>query len=185
MGDVHDMDTPLTLPSGKAVWPAMISFVDIATQRMRSTIVICEKMSAVRVTDMIQAYLAMVSDPAWGLPRTLYLDNGKENVFAPFMADAVKLAWQDEDGSEHRTLVKATAHNPQAKAHVEARFALFENHYLKFLQGWAGDNRHDPKVPALGKRHAPHSAGVEAYFTDFYDFENACGATPAPRRTTH
>ncbi|KQX34093.1 hypothetical protein ASD04_17790 [Devosia sp. Root436] len=171
VGDVHYMNDPITMPTGRVVWPRMISFVDVATQRIFSVVVISEMGGSVRVIDMIQAYKAMVTDPSWGIPRTLYLDNGKENGFAPFMQDAARLAWEEPDGSSMRTLIFAQAYNAQAKAHVEARFAYVENHFYKHMEGWAGDNRHDPKVPALGKRHEPWSKGVEAFFEDFYGYE--------------
>lgn len=183
MGDVHHLNTPLTLPNGKVVYPKIISFVDVATLRMRSTVIVCETAGAVRVTDMIAAYMAMVTDPAWGIPRTLYLDNGKENGFAPFMQDAARLAWRDANGNEQRTLVHATKYNARAKAQVEARFAQIENHFLQFMQGWSGDQRHNPKVPALGKRHEPWSDGVEAYFQRLHKWEHVDNTIP--RRKGH
>ena len=178
VGDFHHMNTPLRMPSGRVVYPCIISFVDVATLRIFSVVVISEAGGSVRVVDMIDAYKAMLTDPSWGFPRTLYLDNGKENGFAPFMKDAVRLAWPDADGISRRTLIKALAHNPQAKAAAEGRFAHIENHYLKHMQGWAGDDRHNPKVPRLGRRHAPFGEGADAYFQQFYDWQHVDNTFP-------
>lgn len=182
-GDVHHLNTPLLMADGREVWPCLITFVDLATQRKFSVVVVSPNKGAVRALDMIEAYKAMATDPSWGIPAVLYLDNGTENVFAEFVRDAQRLAWTDENGGPRRTVIHAGAYNAPAKGHVEGGFAFDENTVFKHMPGWSGDDRMNPKVPRLGGRHAPFSEGTEEYFRQVTAWQHT--SNTHPRKTGH
>ena len=69
----------------------MLAFMDVATRRVRAELVMIEGKGGVRNTDGIKAFLAMAVDPAWGLPKHFYVDNGSEYLFSDYLSDAIAL----------------------------------------------------------------------------------------------
>ena len=93
-GDVHPMDVLLPRPDGSTFTAKLIAFSDQANNRVFICPVFLEPGEGVRQEHVIEAIVAMVQDPRWGVPQVLYLDNGSEYIALDLIADALKLATQ-------------------------------------------------------------------------------------------
>ncbi|ARP68212.1 hypothetical protein A9K65_032900 (plasmid) [Mesorhizobium sp. WSM1497] len=76
VGDVHPVDIHLTRPDGTVATARLIGFLDWATQRLWMGLIFFEKRGGVQNRDVIEVFAAMIE--AWGMPQSLYIDNGKE-----------------------------------------------------------------------------------------------------------
>lgn len=75
IGDVHPMDVVRKI-DGRMVHARLISWLDVATYDIFVTVVILPPGRGIRQDDIAASFVDMVQ--AWGLPRQLRLDNGKE-----------------------------------------------------------------------------------------------------------
>lgn len=89
--DVHHINVLIERESGKTATAKMIAFHDLGTSRVYCEIIMFEKKGGVRNTDIITAFINMCMDPAFGLPKVLYVDNGSEYGWADHLQDALKL----------------------------------------------------------------------------------------------
>lgn len=158
VADVHPADLLIRRSDGSVGAARMLAFVDVATRRVRAEIVMIEGKGGVRNTDGIKAFVSMAENPAWGLPRHFYVDNGSEYLFAGYLADAIALTQRQADG---RPVIKANAYNAAAKQ-IEAWFRRFEEDHGRQILGWHGGKLGAPKRPARGKLPAPYQHGFEA-----------------------
>lgn len=169
IGDVHYMDV-MKDHEGRDVHARMIAWLDLATNDFFTTIVLLPKGRGVRQEDVAASFVEMVK--AWGLPRTLYLDNGSEYSWAEMMEGFRKLTglvgnfhalMSDEAPDEIRQAVEAAIrdkpitnanpYNAPAKQ-IEGRFGILERGYFSMMAGWvAGDrmNKHTHKLGAKPK----------------------------------
>ena len=76
VGDVHPVDVLTYREDGSQATARAIAWLDIATNRVHVTLIQLRPREGVKQIHVTQAFIAMVR--AWGLPRRLYLDNGKE-----------------------------------------------------------------------------------------------------------
>ena len=121
--DVHPMDVLLlSAPTASPSPRSSFCFQDWATNRIFVHPVFLEKGEGVRQAHVVEAIIAMVKE--WGVPETLYLDNGSEYGCVDLVADALTLAaeWRAVVGgtppSEHfRPIVKALPYNPRGEGH--------------------------------------------------------------------
>lgn len=161
VGDVHPLDFLLPEVEGFQRYAKAICWLDVATKRLWMTVVFLPKGIGIRNAHVIASFMEMAS--AWGLPKTLYLDNGSEYNFAEFIPDAMKLAGNDGE----RVLIHAKPYNARAKA-IEGVFAILR-HYFAKLPGYIGGDRMKSKVANVGK--APVDTGGT-----FEQFREVCGA---------
>lgn len=155
VGDVHPTDIHLTRADGTISTAKLIAFMDMATQRIYAELIQFEGRGGVRNVDVIEVFAAMCADPAWGMPETLYLDNGKEYGFAAYLDDAMKLNVPGFHGPSRSTQVlRAKPYNAAAKP-IERWFGDFEQRFLKTLPGWIGGDRMHKRQSAVGKTVAP------------------------------
>ncbi|MEP2705246.1 MAG: hypothetical protein ABJQ71_23065, partial [Roseibium sp.] len=99
-----------------------------------------------RNVDVIEAFVAMAQHSAFGLPKTLYCDNGKEYLFADFLDDAMQLLVPNVGERGKSRVIRALPYNASAKP-IEAWFGHFEQQFLKTCPGYIGDDRMNPKRP--------------------------------------
>ncbi len=173
--DVHHINVLVRRENGTAATPKLIAFHDIATNRVFCEIIMFEEKGGVRNADVITAFLRMCQHPAFGVPRTLYADNGAEFGFADALSDALKLNCRIVafNGPEDRgRVIRAKAYNASAK-HVEGLFRQLNQQYIRHVPGYIGDDRMNPKRPALGKLPAPFSEGFDAFCERLYDLLTA------------
>ena len=148
--DVHPVDIVMNRDDGTKAHARMIAFLDGATNRMRFKLILCEQGTGIRNADMIQAFCEMLADPTWGMPKTLYLDNGQENNFADKLNDALQLVEQLRGGDGRRTrVVRAMPYNASAKP-IEGMFATLEK-FLQDIPGHTGGDRMNKKTERVGR----------------------------------
>ena len=168
VGDVHHVDVLLRRAGGSTFTPKLVAWHDWATNRLFLYPVFPRKGRLVRRADVIEAYIAMVRDPEWGVPEVLYLDNGGEYNWAELVDDAQRLNTEvrylgDNNMVDALTLrrsaiVKSLPYNAPAKA-IEGLFGVLEGGVLSMLPGWIGGNRMKKKTANIGREPAvyPHS----------------------------
>ncbi|HEY8126674.1 MAG TPA: hypothetical protein VIF88_14785 [Methylocystis sp.] len=147
VGDVHPLDFLLPEVEGFQRYAKAICWLDVATKRLWMTVVFLPAGTGIRNAHVIASFMEMAS--AWGLPKTLYLDNGSEYNFAEFIPDAMKLAGNDGE----RVLIHAKPYNARAKA-IEGVFAILRHRFAKF-EGYIGGDRIKSKVANIGKAPVP------------------------------
>ena len=185
IGDVHHLDMLLRREDGSTYTPKLIAWHDWATNRVFGYPVFLQKGKGVRQEHVIEAFITMVTDPRWGMPDNLYLDNGGEYNWAELIDDAMKLSsrmrFLDDDKdfasrvrARRSAIIKALPYNAPAKA-IEGVFANLEGSVFSMFPGWIGGNRMKKKTANVGKEPAPYP-GDEAAFRrslsvalDWYD----------------
>ena len=158
VGDVHHLDVLIRREDGSVATPKMIGWLDMGTRRVFANFVLCllnqntGRSEGIRNEHVIASFISMTQDPGWGMPRTLYLDNGSEYNFADFIDDALKLV------SNHRLRLEQTVrsqpYNAPAKA-IEGTFGLLERAYFSQIPGWIGGNRMITKTANVGRAPEP------------------------------
>ena len=164
VGDVHHLDIVMRREDGSEVWPKAIAWIDMATNRIRMDIVLLAKGEGIRNADVIRSFVNMTQDSAWGLPRTLYLDNGSEYRWAEFVDDAMKLVDTIDyagDGRNSR-IIRARPYNAAAKV-IEGIFGTLEQHYFRTIEGWAGGDRTNKKTAKVGHPTEPFSGSFDDF----------------------
>ncbi|MBC7953148.1 MAG: Mu transposase C-terminal domain-containing protein [Rhodospirillaceae bacterium] len=171
VGDVHHMDVLFRRDDGSEATPKMITWHDIATNRMYVTLILLEKGEGVKRIHVAMSFAAMVK--AWGLPKRLYLDNGSEYSWAEMLAGFAELAGFADDfqvltlGEAPEmaravaavrkgagAVIRARPYNAPAKP-VEGQFSNLEANYLSMMDGWIGGNRMNSKTKNVGKKPEP------------------------------
>lgn len=130
VGDVHPIDIHLTRADGSICTAKLIGFLDWATGRVRCDLIAFDTRGGVNNRDVIEVFAAMVEHPAFGLPETLYIDNGKEHGFATYLDDAMTLTVPGFHGpGRSMRVINALPYNAPAKP-IERWFGDFESRYL-------------------------------------------------------
>jgi hypothetical protein len=158
--DVHPVDIEATRPDGSRAYARMLAWLDCATNRMCFDLVLCEPGTGIRNADLIVSFCRMLADPTWGMPKTLYIDNGREYRFADNLNDALQLVAQLR-GSDGRTTraVHAQPYNAAAKP-IESMFSALEK-MLQDIPGHTGGDRLNKKTERVGRPVLPFTGTVE------------------------
>ncbi len=173
VADVHHMDNIMRRDNGRTFTPKMISWFDVATNRAFSTIIFVGEGECVRQEHVAASFIAMTQDSAWGVPRTLYLDNGGEFRKLGLVDDMMQLArlaesqgfamadlaaapdvhgmYRDAWGAIGRTVRKSLPYNAQGKPGVEGFFSVWERTLAPMIGGHVGGNRMKKKTQNVGK----------------------------------
>lgn len=181
VGDVHHLDIVMRRPDGSEAWPKAIAWLDMATNRVWMDVQLLGKGEGIRNADVIASFVRMAT--VWGMPRTLYLDNGSEYRWSEFIDDAMKLVDRiDGNGDDrHSRIVRAKPYNAAAKA-IEGIFGVLEYSYFRSLDGWAGGDRTNKKTANVGKPTEPFGGTIEdlraalAGFLRLYETSKQSGA---------
>ena len=83
MGDVHPVDILNKREDGSEATARMVSWLDLATNRVFYTLFLFEKGRSVTQAHIAYSFVQMVRE--WGLPSILYLDNGSEYIWKEMM----------------------------------------------------------------------------------------------------
>ena len=176
IGDVHHLDILLRRDDGSTYTPKLIAWHDWATNRLFVHPVFPPKGRMVRQEHVIEAYIAMVNHPAWGVPEVLYLDNGGEYNWAELVDAAQRLNTEirylgDDDNFaaaahvRRSTIVRSLPYNAPAKA-IEGLFGVLEGGVLSMLPGWIGGDRMKKRTANVGKEPAPYPGGEDEFRRD-------------------
>jgi hypothetical protein len=148
--DVHPVDIAMYRADGSTAHARMVAFLDIATNRLRFKLFLCDAGTGIHNADMITAFCEMLDDPTWGMPATLYLDNGQENNFVDKLNDALALIQSVRGLNGQSTFIKrALPYNASAKP-IEGMFAIVEK-LLQDLPGHTGGDRMNKKTHRVGR----------------------------------
>lgn len=172
VGDVHPIDIAMTRPDGSIAYPRAICWHDVATNRLFVCLVLLEKGEGIKQVHVASAFAAMCSD--WGLPKTLYLDNGSEYSWHEMMSAFSEISRLTQSferqfsvgelaaNGEFRELVdaqrqviRANPYNAPAKP-IEGLFSVIENTVLSMIPGWTGGDRMRSKTHNVGKEPLPY-----------------------------
>lgn len=181
VADVHHLDVQWQRPDGTVTTPKLISWLDLATQRLFTTVVFCAPGEGVRREHVAGSFIDMTQHPEWGVPQRLYLDNGSEFVELGFVDDAMRLAdlaqlqgftigFRDDAPeipgarrSTRRMIINAQPYNAPGKPKIEGVFGILERGPFAMLPGWVGGNRMRKKTHNVGKEPVPFD-GTESDF---------------------
>ena len=172
VGDVHPTDVMMLRPDGSKVYPKAISWMDIATNEIHMTFVMCEPGEGIKREHVAMSFEAMVAD--WGLPKLLYLDNGSEYKWAEMIGGFTQLSKLTEgafaihdlgDNSEvyervmgtREAVVRSLAYNAKGKPKIEGAFGNIEKVQFALIPGWTAGDRMSKKTHAKGKDPVPFS----------------------------
>jgi hypothetical protein len=183
VGDVHPIDISIHRLDGSIAYPRAICWHDVATNRLYATLVLLEKGEGIKQVHVAASFAAMCE--AWGLPLSLYLDNGSEyswhEMMAAFseisrMAQALQRKFTvgnlpasgevRELVGERRQVIRAMPYNAPAKP-IEGLFSVIENTVLSMLSGWTGGDRMRAKTHNVGRAPLPYSGTWEQFHADF------------------
>lgn len=183
VGDVHPIDICIHRLDGSIAYPRAICWHDVATNRLHATLVLLEKGEGIKQVDVASSFAAMCQE--WGLPLSLYLDNGSEYSWHEMMvafseisrlaqglrqeftvADLSKSADAKELVGEQRQIIRAKPYNAPAKP-IEGLFSVIENTVLRMLPGWTGGDRLRAKTHNVGHAPLPYSGSWEKFHADF------------------
>ncbi len=150
IADVHPVDIVSLRDDGSTAHARLLGWLDCATNRLRFDLLLCEPGRGIRNADLICSFVRMVGDPTWGMPKTLYIDNGREYRFADNLNDAMQLVSQlrGDDGRAAR-IVHAKPYNASAKP-IESMFAALEK-MLQGVPGHTGGDRMNKKTERVGR----------------------------------
>jgi hypothetical protein len=173
VADVKHLDVIVTRPDGSTAWPKIVGFMDAGTGRVFVHPVLLEHGDGVRQEHVIEGFLAMVSDPLWGFPQGLYLDNGSEFGALTKIDSALQLI--NEPGA--RTIVYARPYNASAKP-IESLFARLDRYVFSMMPGYAGPNRLAKKTQTVGRPPRPYPESWQAFCADLQGLIGAYNNRP-------
>lgn len=189
MGDVHPVDILNTRDDGSTATARMVTWLDLATNRVFCTLFLFEKGKSITQAHVAYSFVQMVR--AWGLPGILYLDNGSEFIWKEMIEGFCRISvlrnefraelWNSEDieqriemaedeetgpEEEQRPIVRSLPHNPQGKAPIEGLFGVLERTVFTLIPGWIGGDRMNKKTHKVGQQ-------PRAFQGDFPAFQEA------------
>lgn len=158
IADVKHLDVMITRADGSNAYPKMIGFMDAGTGRIFPYLVLCDRRRSIDQDLVIQAFIAMATDPAWGLPEQLYLDNGSEFGAMERIAPALALINREAG----REIVRAMPYNAAAKP-IEPLFARLDRYCFSQLPGYTGPDRMSKKTQNHGREPEPFKGSWEEF----------------------
>ncbi|MCP5230689.1 MAG: helix-turn-helix domain-containing protein [Zoogloeaceae bacterium] len=164
VGDVTPLDIYMDREDGSQVTARLISWLDMATNRLWLSIYIPPKGRGVTRLQVAASFASMCA--SWGLPRRLYLDNGSEYNWAEMLTGFAQLSRMSAhmqvsllSDADPRTrsavddvrgeLIRARAYNAPAKP-IEGIFSVI-NTVISMLPGYVGGDRMRKKTHNVGK----------------------------------
>lgn len=181
IGDVHPMDVAREI-DGRMVHARLISWLDVATYDIFITVVILPPGRGIRQEDIAASFVDMVQ--AWGLPKQLRLDNGKEykwdamirgfqtlaGLVSAFQAFHVSILGDGEaaeyiDPEQFAAISRARAYNAPAKQ-IEHVFAIIEYLFFSMMPGWIGGDRMNKRTQNVGQDPKAHLGTDDEFIRD-------------------
>lgn len=175
--DVHHCDVFYRRPDGTTATPKLIAWLDLATNRLFADVVFLGKREGVRQDHVVWSFKNLVG--AWGLMRTLYLDNGSEYGWTDFVEDALECATFLGSGVAIQGgggVTRARPYNAQAKV-IESAFAALERGPLAMVRGFVGGDRMRAKTHNVGRAPLPHPGRPDEVAADIQRAVEAYNAT--------
>ncbi len=166
VGDVHPVDIMCLRPDGTKVYPKAIAWLDVATNEIHMTFIMCEQREGVRREYVAMAFEAMVAE--WGLPKLLYLDNGGEYSWDAMIAGFTELSKlsvghfsvgdlecsapvRERLTETKEAVIRSLPYNAKGKPGIEGAFGNIEQVLFATIPGWTSGDRMNKKTHAKGK----------------------------------
>lgn len=185
VGDVPPLDVAKA-EDGRTVHARLICWLDLATYDIFVTVVILAEGRGIRQEDIARSFVDMVQ--AWGLPKQLRLDNGKEYkweammegfstlaglvrdfglLFLPkIMALGEKAELLDGYTFDPRNIVsRARPYNAPAKQ-IESVFCTLEYFFFALMTGWIGGDRMNKRTHKVGEAPEAHQGTNQDFLRD-------------------
>jgi hypothetical protein len=185
--DVRHSDILYTRQDGSPATAKMVAFLDLATNRLFARAFQLPKGEMIRREHVLAALRDMMADPAWGVPRCLYLDNGGEFRLGAATQDLAHIAdmarrvgaiFSTGDAIElagRLGVINSEAYNPQSKI-IESVFSAFTRSIEPSYPGFIGGDRMAKKTANQGRAPVPMQGGeaeVLAAYREMVAFWNA------------
>lgn len=170
-GDVHHIDIAFRRDDGSLCTVKAVAWMDLATNRAFTSLFLMPKGQMIRREHVIQSFVDMCTDPNWGVPTRLYVDNGGEYNWGEFVADLTKLKHVVElhdtaDLGADAGLTRSRPYNPQSKV-IETLFAMLERTALAQIPGHIGGDRMKKKTENQGREPVPYPGTFEDFKASF------------------
>jgi hypothetical protein len=178
--DVRHSDILYRRPDGSLATAKIICFLDLATNRLFARPFLLPKGEMIRREHVLTALRDLAADPAWGLWRGLYLDNGGEFSLGEAPEDLAHLVnlVRTVHGEEAATgcgTITSLPHNPQSKV-IEGVFSAITRSVEPIYPGFIGGNRMAKKSANQGREPVPmdgDEAAIVARYAEMVAFYNA------------
>jgi hypothetical protein len=178
--DVRHSDIVYRRPDGSLATPKVIAFLDLATNRLFARPFLLPKGEMIRREHVLETLRELAADPAWGLWRGLYLDNGGEFNLGGALDDLTHLVdlvrrVHGGEAAEAFGNIKSRPYNPQSKV-IEGIFSAFTRSIEPVYPGFIGGNRMAKKTQNQGRAPVPmpgDEAAILARFAEMVRFYNA------------
>jgi hypothetical protein len=167
--DATKVDIYYKRADGSLATPFMLTWLDVFTRRVFCSIYFFDKGKSLNNANIIQSFCDMVD--AWGMPRTIFADNGSEFRFL----DALEPGLQALDDlynaglSEGRVVIRNRAYNSQAKGMVERVQGVLNQTMFKPIHGWVGGNRMKAQSANYGGKLPFYPGPIEELHTLLLD----------------
>lgn len=201
IGDVHRIDVAWK-DTDRTVHARLIAWLDLATYDIFVSVVILPEGRDIRQEDVARSFVDMVQ--AWGLPKQLRLDNGKEYKWQEMMEGFDALAYMvrsfqafagafsediDQAAFEPRNPIsRARPYNAPAKQ-IEGVFGIVERFFFSMIPGWIGGDRMNKRPHKVGEAPRPHDGDEERFIKDisicldiYRNTAQADGSSPNDKR---
>jgi hypothetical protein len=115
--DIHPLDIPVRRDDGSIAHPRLVALASLVTNRLYAGPFLLAKGDGIRQEHVIETCLGMLSDPLWGVPGSLCIDNGSEFAWADLIGPLSRLV----DLRDARDLMpaqgvrRALPYRPQSK----------------------------------------------------------------------
>jgi len=175
IGDVRPLDIRLLREDGREVYPRTISWYDVATHIRIDVLIQCEPGEGVKQTHVALAFIAAVNH--LGLPKRLYLDNGKEYNFTEMLEGfnelnrfgyqlGVELGIPSglQLADSETSVTRALPYNASAKP-IEGSFAVWAKTYEPCIQGYVGGERTKKLRAKVGGQPHTYEGNLEELHT--------------------
>lgn len=161
--DVKPLDCVMLRPNGTEAYPKLIAFQDTGTMRVTGRIFLMSDGEGIRGEHVIDAFIAMATNPEWGFPQQIYRDNGKENLPFDLIREALKMTAADGV----RVIINAKPYSGSSKP-VESRFAYLDRYITSQMAGYTGKDRMNKKIQRVGKKATPYPGTIEEFEKEFF-----------------
>lgn len=186
-GDVTPSDIPWQRSDGSVCHPRLVAWLDGATWRLFVRVVAPAKGRDVRNEDVAESFVRMVTDPHWGMPERIYIDNGMEYNCSGFIRDAMALVGKTRGPCElktvqaaqqaDRSVITALPYNAKAKQ-IEGGFSRLQRRFLSRIPGYVGGDRQKKKTKNQGQALPPFQGSFEEYESAIQEAVAAFNAAP-------
>jgi DNA-binding transcriptional ArsR family regulator len=160
IGDVHPIDILIRRDDGSTATPKMVAWTDYKTNRLFADVAFLPEGKGIRQEHVALSLIRLTQ--AWGMPRALYLDNGREYNWAHFIDGAMAVAdvtiaylrdrpavADDFLRGRPSMVINALPYNAPAKP-IEGIFGNLERR-LSIIPGHIGGNRMTKKTANVGR----------------------------------